>query len=463
MSQRRCILSLVLSMLICSAPACLAEEALELYVSPHGNDAWSGTLAEPTGSDGPLATLARARDVIRELKRAGSLQRSVNVYLRGGTYELAETLVLTPEDSGTPDQPITYQAYPGEIPILSGGRRITTSWVPRASGAAIQVTTIPEVARGEWYVNSLFVNGRRAVRARTPNEGSYYAIKSVQKDVSDHTAFAFNGADINPAWQYLNEVEIVAIQSWTQSRHRIQRVSGGVVELTGSPTQQPMKAGQRYFVENLYEGLTSPGEWYLNRHTGQLYYYPLPGDNLATAEIIVPRLQQLLRLEGRRDPALKLADIDFTIAAWVQLATPAVDEYPILTNRISGGQPGYTVQLLADHRVEAMVSDGVRDLRVTSNTVFAPNTWHHVAVTWDHAAKTLRLYVDGIAERSASDVLLGSLSNPQAYVQLGYRLGNSLAGALDDVGLMTRQLAADEILRLAAGTSMAEIPDRLAT
>src|SRR3990167_5630163 len=90
--------------------------AMELYVATNGNDAWSGTLKEPNAArtDGPLASLARARDAIRALKAAGRFTAPVTVSVRGGTHFLTEPLVLTPQDSGTADRPITYRAYPSE-------------------------------------------------------------------------------------------------------------------------------------------------------------------------------------------------------------------------------------------------------------------------------------------------------------------------------------------------------------
>src|SRR5215213_4979126 len=98
------------------------------YVSPAGNDRSSGRLAEVNAdkSDGPFATLARARDVVRNIKRrnGGRLPEPVTIFLRGGTFVLTEPLVLTPEDSGTESSPVTIAAFNEEVPVLSGGRRL---------------------------------------------------------------------------------------------------------------------------------------------------------------------------------------------------------------------------------------------------------------------------------------------------------------------------------------------------
>lgn len=100
-----------------------ADAEVTFFVSPRGNDAWSGTLAVPNtaGTDGPFATLARARDAVRELK-AQQPAGPVTVLVRGDKYYLDRTLILGPQDAGTRESPVTYRAYPGETPVLSGGR-----------------------------------------------------------------------------------------------------------------------------------------------------------------------------------------------------------------------------------------------------------------------------------------------------------------------------------------------------
>ncbi len=136
------------------------------YVATDGNDAWSGKLAAPNAerSDGPLATLAKARDAVRALKAAGPLAEPVNVQIRGGVYYITETLAFGPGDSGGPGAAISYEAYPGETPELVGGRRIEGL---RRKGPD-SLVHLPAVEAGEWYFRQLFVNGRLQVRARYP-------------------------------------------------------------------------------------------------------------------------------------------------------------------------------------------------------------------------------------------------------------------------------------------------------
>lgn len=282
-----------------------------LYVSPLGNDQWSGRMDEPNsaGTDGPLATIQRARDVIRELKsEPNGLTAPVTVMLRAGVYPQTEPIVFTPSDSGTADCPITYRAYPGEKPIISGGRTVV-GWQVDGSehnrthcGGRLWRTTIPEAKMGgQWRFNQLFVNGQRRIRARTPNKGSFFRTDGpVSKDNSRE--FYFNDGEIK-AWGNLRDVIVVVYHSWETSIHHIRRLDTETNIVTlHEPAPWAMgrwERKQRYYVENVFEALDDPGEWYLDRTTGTLYYYPLPGETMTNVEVVAPVVTStLIRFEG---------------------------------------------------------------------------------------------------------------------------------------------------------------------
>ncbi|MBM4084125.1 MAG: carbohydrate-binding protein, partial [Planctomycetes bacterium] len=157
-------LTLALSLLVRAGSAA----STVLYVSPSGSDAWSGRRPEPNEgkTDGPLASVAGARDAIRRMKAAGPLNAPVQIRLRGGTYYPAEMVVFEPQDSGAEACPISYVAQPGETPVLSGGVRVTGF---RPHQGQIVCADLPQVKQGEWNFRSLFVNGERMIRARYPN------------------------------------------------------------------------------------------------------------------------------------------------------------------------------------------------------------------------------------------------------------------------------------------------------
>ncbi len=265
------------------------------YVATNGHDAWSGTLPEPneTNTDGPFATLTRARDAIRQLKAAEGLNAPVTVMVRSGTYYLAEPLLLGPHDSGTEKCPITYMAYPGEKPVVTGGKKIT-GW-QRGEGQ-LWVAEIPEVKTGQWYFRQLFVNGERRSRGRLPREGLYTMAGAEE---GEQRTFRYEPGDINPNWHNLSDVEIVLHQFWTEGRMPIEAIDEEAHTCTlAGQTWRPITWCKGYWVENVFEGLDGPGAWYLDRQTGRLYYWPLPGEDMTQAEAWAPVTQQLVRLQG---------------------------------------------------------------------------------------------------------------------------------------------------------------------
>lgn len=294
---------LLASLYGCAAPASAPTPAPEilLYVAPGGSDAAPGSEARP------FATIGRARDEIRVLLRDGAADRPITVLLRGGRYDLREPIVFSPEDSGTRERPITYAAYPGEEPVLSGGRPIT-GWERRPNG--VWTTVLPEVRSGEWRFRQLYVNGELRRRARTPNEGFFRVAgqpcggRRVHYH-DDCDRFQFAPGDIDPRWSNLEDVEVIVYHFWTDSHLPIREIDtdSNVVVFRHKAgkqfTDDFTDGGARYVVENLYEGLDQPGEWYLDRRTGLLSYLPMPGEEMARAEVIAPVIPEFIRIEGR--------------------------------------------------------------------------------------------------------------------------------------------------------------------
>ena len=288
------------------------------YVSPAGNDSWSGKLAEPNSArtDGPFATLARARDTIRAMQTRQPLHQPVTVYLRGGVYALSAPLVFLPEDSGTTDCPITYAAYPGEKVVLSGGRTITGWKNVGASGAgpgpnAVRpyIAEVPGVKEGEWYFHQLFVNGQRRQRARAPNTGFYHA--DGQFLAGNPARFKFHPGDIHAAWAEQGDVEVVGLEKWAEFRLTLKAVDMATHTATLSSARQEFGDDKdaRYWVENAADALDAPGEWFLDRRSGTLSYLALPGEDVSQAQAVAPFLPQLVRMEGKVETSEFVHDI----------------------------------------------------------------------------------------------------------------------------------------------------------
>jgi len=311
MSKKTTILTIILalSLFLMAALNFYGYEAKQqpcfFYVAINGNDNWSGTLAEPNkrGTDGPFATLNRVREAIRQLKNAGQFKKALTVMVRGGTYFISEPFILRPEDSGTEEYPITYMAYPGEKPILSAGRKIV-GWQP-VNNHLWQVE-LPEVKAGEFYFSQFFVNGERRRRARIPDE-SYYNVfgPAFPKNLDDDKnkiAFQYKSGDINKSWDNLEDAEVVVLQHWTEARLHIFEIDqeNSLITFTGG-SKRPLTWSNGYYIENIFEGLTKPGDWYLNRETGILYYWPMPDEDMTKVEAIAPAVEQLVRFEGNVD------------------------------------------------------------------------------------------------------------------------------------------------------------------
>ena len=271
---------------------------------------------------GPVKTLAEARDAARARRRAGSTG-NVTIRIGDGVYFLAETLVLTPEDSNT-----TWEAAPGARPLISGGR-VISGW-KKAQGARWAAdATGPEFRQ-------LFVSGRRAQRARTPNFGFYRIDGPSPRDKP--LQLRYRGADIKKEWEG-GDVEAIAMFAWADIRMPIVKVdeAARLATLTLDPRPSNQEADARYFVENAPDALDMAGEWYLDRKTHTVTYWPVAGENMPAEQVIAPVLVQLVRLEGRPEAGefvrnVTFRGLQFAHADWsmdpkgyadTQAATPA--------------------------------------------------------------------------------------------------------------------------------------------
>ena len=233
------------------------------------------------------------------------------VHVAAGTYPLAETLVFEPQDSGSAEAPIIYRAKDGARPVFTGGRKIH-GFAP-AEGGRWKVH-LPEVQAGKWYFEDLYVNGRRATRAREPNEFYYYIRGKV--GATPRRAFVADPKDIALLAALpkdrLSDALVVAYFSWENSVSRVASVDPqtGTVVLTGDapwPFDPANPNARRYHIENIKAALDAPGEWFLDRN-GDLFYIPLPGEDPAKAEVVAPVINDMVRLD-RRSPGRPLCGI----------------------------------------------------------------------------------------------------------------------------------------------------------
>jgi hypothetical protein len=297
------------AVLLLAGPACAAEPKADLYVAVGGNDAWSGRLPEPNAAktDGPLATLGHAAEIVRQLKGLAGRTGPIRVAVRGGTYFLAKPLELRSDDSGTAACPIIYEAYAQERPVVSGGLRID-GWQVSADGRWHK--TLPAVKEGKWAFAQLFVNDQRRFRPRLPGHGYFTIAKElppVEKNKQKlYDGFAYSADDLRPAWAHEagpGGVEVQVFRAWTGMRWGIRALDAAahVVTLRTPDGNNPLGAfgkGERFLADNVREALGEPGQWYLDRASGELTYVPMPGERPEAATVIAPRLDRLLVVEG---------------------------------------------------------------------------------------------------------------------------------------------------------------------
>jgi len=305
-----------------------AKASPAFYVALNGNDQWSGKLDSPNDAktDGPFATLESARDAVRELReqQGGKLSQAVTVSVRGGTHFLSETLVFMPEDSGTAECPVTFAAYEGEKPVISGGRLITGWKQEEVNGKKVWTAEIDAVKNGEWFFREMWVNGERRIRARYPAKG--YLNVEESPDATDNwpegqTNFRFKEGDLK-AWDKIEDAEMVVMCRWVDSHLPIEGVdeANKLVKFLKRSVFR-LDPGDLYYVENVFEKLGNAGEWYLDPKAGKIYYTPTSDEDMSKAEVIAPVLDQIVRLEG--DPQagkfvenLSFKGLAFSHAEW---------------------------------------------------------------------------------------------------------------------------------------------------
>ena len=282
-----------------------------LHVATNGNDAWSGAVAVPTGGDGPLASLQGARDRIRDIKADGGLPAGgIDVVVQGGTYGLAATLELTAEDSGTAEAPLVYRAATGQQVRVTGGKPVTNF---ATVTDPVILDRLDEQARGQVYQADLaamgidpggavgaadnrlelFFDDQPMTPARWPNEG-FVTIVSVlgaaPGEVSAEGRFVY-GDDRPERW--VNERDLWLqgywCYDWWDDRMKVASIDTAekVIELTPPEHRFGYRAGQWYYAFNALSELDQPGEWYLDREAGRLYFYPPrpPGEGSAVVSV----------------------------------------------------------------------------------------------------------------------------------------------------------------------------------
>jgi hypothetical protein len=385
------------------------------YVSTQGDDRWSGSLDQPDAgrTNGPFATLWRARNAVRQARKRqeGSAAAPVTVVVRAGKYYLDRTFQLTAADSGTEEAPVTYCAYPGEAPVLSGGRRLT-GWKP--CQGQIYRAEVPEARGGALFFRDLYAAGVRQTRSRFPKADPQaeqwrgpWALSRMDDQAQEASYCepylvwdeppASQRAWVKPAqgelfliprFFFWGDSCLIRIKSVDREKGII-HLAHGVRDYDNNPMFLDCKRAIhpeycQFIIENMLEDLTSPGEWCLDTEDGMVYYWPAEGspDNI---EVTVPVLKRLIHMEGVAHLRISGFVMTETLGGEPSAHYSDVEGLGAMMYQMGWEYAGETVYL---NRCDDCVIESNRIVNVGGNGIYLRNHNDHHLITKNEICQT---------------------------------------------------------------------------
>ena len=304
----------------------------EIWISPKGSDFNDGT------RQSPKATLTSALRQAREWRRTedNRIQGGITIYVEGGTYAFHEPVFIRPEDSGTKESPTIIRSVGDEKVILSGGISIN-GWKKQGK---VWVADVPAFNGRPLDFRQLWVNGKKAVRARDVEDfEKMNRICSVDEknEILYVPAVSIRRLIDNKGNLKAKYAEMVLHQMWCVANLRIRSV-----EVQGDsaairfhqpesriqfehPWPRPMVTtdghNSAFYLTNARELQDVPGEWYHDIDARKVYYYPREGEKMQEAEVIVPTVETLVRVEGTLDRPvchIRFEKITFSYTTWMR-------------------------------------------------------------------------------------------------------------------------------------------------
>ncbi len=398
MGKRRMAAGLLAGVLWLSAAVPLTAEAaaqgadaggLSVYVDvQNGLDTNEGTL------EAPVQTLKRAQELARDLVQ--DMDGDVTVCLRGGRYTLEDTLRFGPEDCGRDGFDVVWTSYEGEEAEISGGIQIT-DWT--LHDAEKGIWSAP--AQGVWS-RDFFVDGKRAVRARAES------LKALDVD-GTNGAMILDHTGLPESFARPQDLEVTANATWRWYLMHVGSVSEYKGYMVVQCTEESWKWTGKIAVpepggyngiltlENAYELLDQPGEWYLNPDEDRIYYMPEEGQDMGSAEAVLGRLEELFWFEGTPEAVvgnITLKNLAFRYTTWLEGDEPRglhVDTLAVMAPTGNGGRV-HTMNGLGavsgeylDHMTveechfEHLGGKGLRFISGIKNTRIAENRFEELA------------------------------------------------------------------------------------
>ncbi|MBQ8628725.1 MAG: S-layer homology domain-containing protein [Prevotella sp.] len=293
-----------------------AEENYQqvVYVDASVESGGAGTKTAPFG------TLQAAKDYVRKINK--NMEGDIFVDIAPGYYYVGETLNFGKADGGTNGYDVIWGSSSEERPLISGGKYVTGEW--KVVDSEKNIYGIPY--QGPEYVRQIYVNDVRAQRAWT--EGEYELINS-SNAVITKDGYTTEFTDM-VNWRNISDVEFSFVKLWTNSCCPVTSVKqreDGKVDVFMDPsmwgqlsvTKVNGKVDMPWRIENAYELMDTPGEFYYDRELKMLYYIPRAGDDMATAEVIVPFTDTLMTIGGsvaERTEHIVFKNLRFSHSAW---------------------------------------------------------------------------------------------------------------------------------------------------
>ena len=311
----------------------------EIYVSLQGNDKNSGT------TEAPFYTLNRAIKQAREWRRLNRPEVAGGIYIRleEGVYAQRNSLFLRPEDSGTPDSPTVICAVDGAHPVISGGVAVT-GWkrgcnhpaIPEKLKQKIWSAEAPLIGNRRVETRQMWVNGHKVQRAAQFPDGGLE--RMIDFNPEEQTITIPVSQSVNPKrLQNAGQLEMIVHQRWAIAILRVKSIDAkdgqAVVRFHepeshlefAHPWPQPVIGGEKgnssFCLTNALELLDQPGEWFQEYPSGTIYYYPQAGENMETAEVIIPALETLVTIDGTLSRPVKhiqFNGITFAHTSWMR-------------------------------------------------------------------------------------------------------------------------------------------------
>ena len=311
----------------------------EIYVSLQGNDKNPGT------KEAPFNTLNRAIKQAREWRRLNWPEVAGGIYIRleEGVYAQRNSLFLRPEDSGTPDSPTVICAVDGAHPVISSGVAVT-GWkrgcnhpsIPEKLRQKIWSAEVPQIGNRRVETRQMWVNGHKVQRAAQFPDGGLE--RMIDFNSEEQTITIPVSQSVNPErLQNAGQLEMIVHQRWAIAILRVKSIDAkdgqAVVRFHepeshlefAHPWPQPVIGGEKgnssFCLTNALELLDQPGEWFQEYPSGTIYYYPQAGENMETAEVIIPALETLVTIDGTLSRPVKhiqFNGITFAHTSWMR-------------------------------------------------------------------------------------------------------------------------------------------------